>query len=343
MTTDLLGHQLLARRIAEIPKTAHDFSGLNHPQVIDLSQPVLITGIGSSASHGRYLAQLINSRRAGAAEFRPLSSFLSDSDSSSAENSGRQLVLISQGLSPNARLALSRRQNFASCAVLTSVTEASAARAPELEKLRLELLNERVTLFNFPLENEYQLLLRVVGPFLGYLAVEAAAGASHNAGVDFGALATRAELTAKRVFTELWENVAAPQPFQLLASYPLCEVGENLAFKVMEGLFLSAPPIWDVLHFAHGPLQQLAAVPQPVIYCKQAAEDPRLVSSVRQALKDLKLKLIEIDCAVSGPGAMLELEQIFNYLVLQGMQRFSINQRDWPGKGLDSSLYEIGS
>jgi len=34
---------------------------------------------------------------------------------------------------------------------------------------------------------------------------------------------------------------------------------DNLRYKVVEGMLLPAPPVWDVLHAAHGPLQQVHA------------------------------------------------------------------------------------
>jgi hypothetical protein len=53
--------------------------------------------------------------------------------------------------------------------------------------------------------------------------------------------------------------------------------------------------------------------------------------------------LIEIRAQTSGLSAILEFEMIFNYLTLKALAKFSVDQRSWPGKGLDTPLYTIGS
>src|SRR5262249_25155320 len=46
----------------------------------------------------------------------------------------------------------------------------------------------------------------------------------------------------------------APLAFVTTGTYP--ELLGNLQYKVMEGMLRPLPPVWDVLHLAHGPYQQ---------------------------------------------------------------------------------------
>ena len=92
------------------------------------------------------------------AEFRELSSF------SSQQETNYSLILFSQGMSPNATLALSK--SYQQLIIFTAVSENNP------DKKKQKMLDKANLIIQYPLEDEYTLLVRVVGPFCGFIAVE---------------------------------------------------------------------------------------------------------------------------------------------------------------------------
>ncbi len=136
----------------------------------------VVTGVGSSAAHARFLVHLLREALGCDAHAVPLSAFV-DATVPSSED---VLIVISQGLSPNARLALDRRSAWKRVVVATAATEEGARRAGDAAKADLlaELRAAGVAIFRFPAgEDEFETLVRVVGPIAGYLAALRLAGA----------------------------------------------------------------------------------------------------------------------------------------------------------------------
>ena len=125
---DPLGHALLAARIASIPAT---LASMLARGPAPLSPRTLATtrfndtGTGSSEAHARYLAMLFNLYSDRSAAYLPLSGFVEPAPGAFA---GKTLVVFSQGVSPNAQIALRRRREFAHLVLFSSTTpEASRA------------------------------------------------------------------------------------------------------------------------------------------------------------------------------------------------------------------------
>src|SRR5690606_5559805 len=119
--------------------------------------------------HARYLVMLLNLYTDRAATYLPLSGFVEPAPGAFA---GKTLVVFSQGVSPNAQIALRRRPGFAHSVLFTSTTPgaARAAGKPERAALLQSFLDEGGELVEFPLAEEYTTLIRFVGPMAGYLA-----------------------------------------------------------------------------------------------------------------------------------------------------------------------------
>ena len=78
------------------------------PRGLRDARRVHVTGVGSSAGHARFLVERL--QHAGtAAAFTPLSRFAAGSPGTPDEDA---LVVFSQGLSPNARLALAEARSW---------------------------------------------------------------------------------------------------------------------------------------------------------------------------------------------------------------------------------------
>jgi fructoselysine-6-P-deglycase FrlB-like protein len=347
LSSDPLGHQLLAERLASIPATleamlAHGAAPLSARTLA--SSRFVVTGTGSSEAHARYLATLINLHTDRAAAYLPLSGFVEPAPGAFA---GKTLVVFSQGVSPNAQIALRRRREFAHLVLFTAANPASARAAgkPDRAALLQAVLDEGGALIEFPLAEEYTTLIRFVGPLAGYLAALQFAAALPGSRVRLPERATLAALLATRAPQDLREAMlrlpsAWSGGFNLVTAAPISDFSQNLACKFMEGVFWPCPPISDFLQFAHGPFQQMNAAPKPVIFLQGgAAAEAELVDRSVRMLQEVGLAAFVVKVDASPLYSIFGYEAALNDLVFTVLRHLRINQVDWPGKGRDDLLY----
>lgn len=341
---DRLGYNLLKNRISKCPEIIQNM--LEAPvreQLTELPKHFLVTGIGSSEAHGRFFTNLINRYTDSNATFVNLSNFYTELPKTAKERDST-LVVFSQGLSPNSLLAINQRAVFGHLILFTSTT-ASNSKETHSELIK-KLKAEGHKIVQFPLENEYTLLIRVIGPIAGYLAaiqfVEQNWPGSINS-CDKKALVSAIKNACKNVPKEasnLLKNMKKGSV--MIMSAPLCEYAQNLAYKFLEGLFIPKPRIIDYLSFSHGFFQQLVTDPVPVVIFKEnTIESQLLYCRAKQMIEATQSKIIEITSNLPPPWNILEYEAILNELILDGIKEWEIDQIAWPGKGLDQSLYNI--
>ena len=345
--SDPLGHGLLVRRLALIPELLLDLA--SHPiERVSArtltARSFLVAGTGSSEAHARFLVYLLNRHARRPAEFIPLSAFC---DMAAEFGRGRVLIVVSQGLSPNAQVAIDRHRDFDHLVVFTSTTAAGAAAAGKrdrVERIR-ELENAGVEFVRSPLEEEYSTLIRFVGPLAVYLSVYQFVRCLAAELLPPITAPELARMLAVRVPSSVVDRFASHvsdfnRGFYLLAGSPLCEFAQNLSYKFLEGLFWSAPVIWDFLQFAHGPFQEVTLQPRPVVLLEgPGATERDLGQRTRSMLESAGVACIELPTMTPAPLSIFEYEALFNDLVVQLIQRFNVNQRSWPSKGKDDPLY----
>ena len=344
---DPLGHGLLQARLAQIPAVlsamlARPPSPLGPATLA--ARRFVVTVTGSSEAHARYLAMLLNLHTDCAAAYLPLSGFTASQREAFA---GRTLIVFSQGVSPNAQIALRRHREFAHAVLFTATTPEAAAAAgkPERAALLRALRAGGGDLVVFPLAEEYTTLIRFVGPMAGYLAC--LQFTAQLAGCRFR-LPPPAEildlLDARPPADLLQAMLDAPadfaRGFNLVCAAPISEFAQNLACKFMEGLFWPCPPISDFLQFAHGPFQQMSAHPHPVVILQgdSPLEAELVLRSVRM-LGDAGLRGYVLRVDAPPLTSIFGFEAAFNRLVFALIRRFATDQVDWPGKGRDDALY----
>lgn len=350
---DRLGHDILRKRLRLCPKVLKTM--LEGPVVAGFlkaggrSHDFVITGTGASEAHARYLACLLNRFTSHRAEFRHLSSFFLHPGSSDRQH---DLIVFSQGLSPNARIALQCAEQFRQTFLFTAATEDGARDAGEEDKAEFlhSLKENHIGLIHYPLENERTTLLRLVGPLAGYLAAlqfadSLAPGALPS--LDENELLDAVEDAGNKLPSDLteWTTRQLKGGFHLIAPAPLSEFGQNLSYKLNEGLFLPAPPLWDILQFAHGPFQENCAAARPAILLAGANSDPcerELFARSRQMLDSAgNIPYWVLDSCLPPLYRIFEYEMIFNHLVLVMLDKTRIDQVNWPGKGLDQPIYNL--
>ena len=344
---DPLGHAALQRRLEQISGELAGMLVRGAPQLkaaTQTSDRFVVTGTGSSESHARYFCTLINLYTDRAATYLPLSSFLNPSREPLRD---KTLVVFSQGLSPNAQIALRRHRDFRHTVVFTATSPISARAAGREDRANLltDLVEHGADLIAFPLAEEYTTLIRFVGPACGYLACLQFAASLPGCGfapprpnqiLPLFDLAPPPDLvTAIREHPERFA-----QGFNLVSAAPISDFAQNLACKFMEGLFWSCPTVSDFLQFAHGPFQQVTAHPRAVVLLQgELPAEAELVRRSRDMLRSVGLDVYVLHVPAGMLFSIFGFEHLFNRLVYGAMVDLGIDQVNWPGKGRDDLLY----
>lgn len=345
--SDPLGHVLLAERLERIPSILVEMIR-QAPAALKAttrsSQRFVVTGTGSSEAHARYLAMLLNLYTERSAAYVPLSGFTTATPEAFQ---GKTLVVFSQGVSPNAQIAIQRRRDFAHTLLFTATNPQAAREAGKVDRAVLleRMLDEGGELIEFPLAEEYTTLIRFVGPMAGYLAALQFVARLGDCRFSPPSEASILPLLAATPPEELLHDMlrlpsAFSQGFNLVSAAPISDFAQNLACKFMEGLYWPCPPISDFLQFAHGPFQQMNAHPKPVIILQggNPMETEMVNRSVRM-LQEVGLGAYVIRIEGHPLLSIFGFEAALNRLVFPMMLRLRINQIQWPGKGRDDLLY----
>ncbi|HZR83789.1 MAG TPA: creatininase family protein [Candidatus Binatia bacterium] len=329
---------------------------------------VVATGAGSSAAHARFLASVLVELGV-PARFAPLTCFLGEAPPGAAEET---LVVFSQGLAPNARLALAHAGAFRTAWLVTSVVDdpaagdapsgdrrlASAGDAPgdpaSIAERRsfLALARERgLRVLRTPGGDEYGALLRVVGPMVGYATALALArsfaGEPTALDVPSDAICAAVADAGRRAaaLADELPRAALEAPLAFLASGAHVERVANLPLKVLEGMLRPQPPVWDLLDFAHGPFQQSwgGTATFLALLRNDAPREDELLARLEGVLDRARHRVVRLRAELPGPLAILEHEAMMNALVLADVRARDLDPTAWPGKGADRPLYEIGA
>lgn len=344
---DPLGHSLLGQRIRQIPTILEKMLRDGGPALSRRTQDAgrfIITGTGSSEAHARYLATLLNFHTDRAASYLPLSGF---SESHREAFAGKTLVVFSQGVSPNAQIALRRRSDFAHTILFTATSPTAAREAGKADRALLlqQMLDDGGEIIEFPLAEEYTTLIRFVGPMAGYLACLQFASQLSPSRFQNPSAAELLPLLQSRVPPPLFETMKSEAGlfaggFNLVTAAPISDFAQNLACKFMEGLFWACPSVSDFLQFAHGPFQQTAAHPRPVVILKgNSALENELVGRSVRMLSQVGISSHVV--AITAPPllSIFGFEAALNDLVYRLIVDRNVDQVNWPGKGRDDLLY----
>ena len=371
------GHRMLEERLAAAPALVR--ATLDAPAPIVPWHParvrrVVATGVGASAAHARLLVALLEDAGL-AARFLPLTSFAA---APAADASLDALIVFSQGLSPNARLALGHAERFAGALLVTAVPGASADVASVLEapdgaatgaapsgalgerqRLLDDLASRGVGACRIPAAEEYGTLLRVCGPQVGVAAaialaraIAAGAGCTPNGLLACGGASTdevqrRVETAMTCATTDhaMLDARALAGGAAFLASGAYGELLGNVQATVQEGLLVPAPPVWDLLGFAHGPFQEILARDATLLALSRADApgEAELLDRLESMLVPGRHRLVRVRATLPGALALLEHQALVSALVLRAIAERGVDQVDFPGRGADGALYGVAS
>jgi hypothetical protein len=330
-------HDLFERRIAALPALlAEVIDGTARRPALD-AQRLWLTGIGASEGPARLVASVL-AEGGRHARFVPLSSLCL---AEPAVASATTLVLFSQGLSPNARIALARAARFAHLVLFTALgEEALLATAPESAAL---LARGQLTVVRHPPSEERGTLARVLGPQAAAAAALAAAGLV-TSGV--GPSLERAMRTAAERSSE---EIARLEPEALSESPVWLAVGEHtercvgLSNLWHEALLTRAPPLVDALGAAHGLLQERFERPATLVCFRREAvrAESALFTRFASMWEPSRHALLHLRAELCPALAPFEHAAALGAVLLRAASTRALVGEVWPGRGRDGPLYEL--
>ena len=104
---------------------------------------------------------------------------------------------------------------------------------------------------------------------------------------------------------------------------------------------LPMPPVWDVLHLAHGPFQQRfdGRATFLALTRADATSEDELLDRLATMLLPERHVLVRLPASLPGALALFEHEALLNALVLAYLDARAVDQVEWPGRGRDAPLY----
>jgi creatinine amidohydrolase len=266
-----------------------------------------------------------------AARFCPVSQFASPLPSADL------LVVFSQGLSPNARLALTPEHAFAARWLVTSLDPSDASRGAEKKRALLERLIARdVTPIVIPPADEPEALARFCGPTVAALT------ALRLGALLSGDRALAVQLSdAPSAYLGRVEPASLEGPLALVTAGALSGSAYAQRWKLLEALLVQDPPVWDVLQFAHGPLQAFHDKPLTLLVLEGAAQSDR-VERLLRTLDPARQRALRLRANLPAPLSFFQHTAQLDALVLAALEAKPRDLFDWPGRHGDAPLYSLG-
>jgi hypothetical protein len=340
------GYSLLCERLEALPGILRDQLATPQPAPPkDLAERgILATGAGSSEAAARLLVHVLN--RAGIpAAFEPLSTFFKAS--LPHRKNPPYLAVFSQGLSPNVGIPLCHRQTFAGLILFTASTSEGQRQAgkPDRAALLETLAAEKTVIRTHPLENEYTLLPRFIGPVCVQLAV-----------CQFCEDAVPGCLGGNEVLNKIPElflpsNAPLKKPeawrsdlnrgVTFFFTNACADMAQNLSYKCMETFMISPPALVDALTYSHGRFQHDTLHPAPHWIFTTSDPDEQQLLAHLAPLFERGGGFSVIESTLPPPLALLDYEAFLNSLCKTLLADSDLDLIDWPGKGEDGPGYQL--
>ena len=297
---DSKGHYILQKRVKETNNFLKKVQLPNYKFLKNIKY--VVSGIGSSEAHARYFSY-IGSELGYNCTFKPI-----DSMYYGVSQYFDKLIIFSQGLSPHGIIPI-KYFDKEDVILFTSVTSNNK------NKDKLLVLNEVDTVINYPLEDEYDILVRTIGPICCFELINRI---------------FNEDITTLKPYynvpNDFISNILDRQSITLIISYPLTEFYQNIKYKFLEGAFIKTVNVVDELTFAHGLYQNTELWESCFILIENKNKKILDVLSGKPIFKINSVNIVE-------------LEHIMNIMILKLVRYGNINQKNWPGKNSQNLIY----
>jgi hypothetical protein len=277
----------------------------------------ITTGAGASEGPARLLAALLR-RKGRLADFTPVSAFVGEPPPADV------CVVVSQRLSPNARVPLGHAGAYERVLLVTTVASPEPA------------LGKNVRVIRHGPSDEGGLLLRVVGPAAANAIAIRLAQDGAGSRIDLGDAHTRTGRSLTESAATLTNIVGI---VAVGADVTLCD---GLRHKMLEGLG-KVCPLWDLCGLVHGPLQAFFDREATLVLLERDTTPPDLVGRLLRVLQPDRHRVVRLRSSMPGPLAVLDFDVQLDWLLLEALRAQPRDLMDWPGKGHDAPLYELGA
>jgi fructoselysine-6-P-deglycase FrlB-like protein len=343
----LLSHALLRERSSSLaaalaaqlgaPPAAPDWSELEGERIV-------ITGAGLAEGPARYMVGLMAQVLGARVRFVPLSAL-----GAPGAPSADALIICSQGLSPNARIAMARVADFKRALLITAAQDASSCPDERLALTAWERAGGQV--IRIALEPERGLLLRVIGPAVTCLVAAQLVSAwaeqvGERAASDWPL--ARLPQAVREAYQRAAELQIAPEALlhgrlALVATGDYVELCHGLRWKLLEGLWREVAPVFDALQFAHGPLQSMFYDEVLVLALAREgdAHDGALLDRLERVLVAPRHRVVRLSARLPAPLSIFEHGAALDALICHAVARTTRDLGAWPGLGLDGPLYGL--
>ena len=297
---DSKGHYILQNRIYE----TNEYLLITKKPDLELNKfmKYLVTGIGSSEAHARYFSFI-------AIENDYNVKFITIGGvNESISKKYNKIIIFSQGLSPHGIKPI-KYFNKKNIILFTSVTEDNN------NKEKVELIKSIGKIIIYPMEDEYSILIRIIGPICCFRSIDLFFNKESNSLKNY-----------YYIPDEFINSILEKQSITLIINYPLTEYYHNIKYKFIEGVFLRTVNVVDELSFAHGTFQNISKWSSCFILINSKNNE------MRKVLKNYSLYEI---CSED----IVEIEHIINVILLKLVRRGNIDQINWAGKERQDIIY----
>jgi len=306
------------------------------------SDNVYFTGIGTSESHAKYLMFLIKKcslLKCKNLEFIPLIEFYE-----SSKKYDGTLVIFSQGLSPNTHL-IYKKFDYKSILLFTATT-LNNKNDEKISIIKKLLEDDSNHIINFPIEDEYTTLIRIIGPLCGYLYTYKFMMDLLDFEIDNDTINNLHKIYINNTIWVPNEKFTS----SLVKNRRVCILCDsesknylyNIQCKFVEGVFFESIILCDYFEFVHGTYQNLEynrkhGIYTDIIIFKGKRDD--IISKLQIMLKQYNVWCLEND--LMDGLKIIHYEIAVNYLISQLMSRLNIDQINWEGKEMGKFIYEV--
>jgi hypothetical protein len=318
-----------AERVASVPDALRLAAAVELP-TWEGEKPALVvtTGIGASEGPARLLAATLCDGGL-RARFVPLMNFALHPPTADL------LVVFSQNLSPNARLALTEAHQFKARWLVTSLGFEPGASTRE--SLMPVMRARGILPIVVPPAQEDGMLVRMIGPTVASLIALRLA-------LELGAQQLRdvpLEAAAEAYLAANVREVFDGSPIALVAAGVSIDSLVAARCKILETLLGPEPSVWDVLQIAHGPLQAFHPRSQTVVVCSVPSATG-LVDRLRATLVPERHRVIHAASRFDHVLSHFEHTAVIDACLLATLRRTPRNLFDWPAREGDAPLYDLG-
>ena len=311
-----------------------DFSGGNLGETY-------VTGAGIAAGPARFMAELLRHTAGENATFVPPSFFVAGK----VVRRPKTLIVFSQGLSPNARVALRSDHGAERVVVITAVDPQGVGASPDFLR---EGMTAGWEVCRHAPSSEQGMLIRVLGPSLAMIEgarLVSALPTCRHIDWDLEALPDAVEAARQRaaqVVNGIDLDALKSRPAHFVVAGSGQEAARGLAWKWMEGLWTVQPQVWDVMQLVHGPLQSFWNSEVTLIALETPGDRAcALVDRLSHIVQPDRHQVIRLQSEHSARLSVFEHGVQLDTLMLTLLQGSGRDLGAWPAKGVDAAIYDL--